>query len=139
MISALVERMAGGELPEEFPRLFVAVNWVMLALLAAGAGVVASPRAATGVLIGGVLANLNLRGLERDCRRVVAWGSVAAYYAGLAVRMGLLALAVTILFLFLPRLFSPIGLFVGLSVGIINFYILTATIVIKRVRYKEAA
>ncbi len=131
--------IARGELPDNFARLFLGVNWMVLAAMTAGAALLSTPQMATGILIGGVMANLNLRGLDKDCKRAVRWGSMAAYYAGMAVRMGLISLAVTVLFLFLPDLFSPLGLFAGLSVGVINFYILTALMVVNRVRFKEAS
>ena len=92
----------------------------------------------TGILAGGFVANLNCIGLERDCKRMVRWHTIIVYYGGLAVRLGLIILAVTAAFLIFPKLVSPIGFLIGLSVAVINFYILLLVMVIQRVRFKEA-
>ena len=127
-----------GNLDPTFIRLFIGINWVILALLMMVSLFFFPAKFASGVLLGGLIANLNCVGLNQDCKRVVRWRSMAVYYAGMAVRMGLVALAVTVAILFYKDFFSPVGLFVGLSVGVINFYLLVLGMLIYRVKYKEA-
>ena len=128
-----------GELGEGFVKAFIAANWVLTGVLGLVCALFASQEMALGILVGGMIANFNCMGLDRDCRRAVRWGSVAAYYGGFAVRIGLIALAVTCAFLFFRDHFSPIGLFIGLSVGVANFYILVLVMLINKVRMKEAS
>ncbi len=127
-----------GNLDPSFIRLFMAANWIVLAILVTTSMLFLSDRFSAGVLVGGVISNLNTLGLDKDCKRMVRWRSMAAYYAGMAVRMGLIALAVTVTILFMKELFSPIGMFVGLSVSVINFYLLVTAMLIYRAKFKEA-
>ncbi|NPA95931.1 MAG: ATP synthase subunit I [Thermodesulfobacteria bacterium] len=127
-----------GNLDPAFIRQFMAANWVVMALLVIGSSFLSSPEMSAGILLGGIIANLNCVGLNKDCKRMMRWRSMAAYYAGMAVRMGLIALAVTVAILFFKETFSPIGLFIGLSVAVINFYLLVIAMLIYRVKFKEA-
>ena len=127
-----------GNLDPAFIRQFMAANWVVMALLVIGSSFLSSPEMSAGILLGGIIANLNCVGLNKDCKRMMRWRSMAAYYAGMAVRMGLIALAVTVVILFFKETFSPIGLFIGLSVAVINFYLLVIAMLIYRVKFKEA-
>jgi len=135
----LIRSILAGELDSRFVKLYLAANWVLMSLIIVVATMVSSLEMAFGILVGGVIANLNFVGLDRDCRRVVRWHSMAAYFGGMAVRMALIALAVTVVLLVFPRTVSPVGLFIGLSVGVINFYVLVLAMVIHRVRLKEEA
>jgi hypothetical protein len=54
------------------------------------------------------------------------------------VRLGLIALAVLVALLIFPQYVSQVGLFVGLSVAVLNFYFWVLAMVIYRVRVKEA-
>ncbi len=116
----------------------MAANWIIMAILVAASTLFSSTEMSAGILLGGIIANLNCVGLDKDCKRVMKWRSMAAYYAGMAVRMGLIALAVTVAILFMKDIFSPIGLFIGLSVAVINFYLLVIAMLIYRVKFKEA-
>ena len=127
-----------GNLDPAFIRLFMAANWIVMAILLVVSTLFSSSQMAAGILLGGVIANLNCIGLDKDCKRMMRWRSMAAYYAGMAVRMGLVALAVTVAILFMKEVFSPIGLFIGLSVSVINFYLLVIAMLIYRVKFKEA-
>ena len=127
-----------GNLDPAFIRLFMAANWITMAVLLVVSTLFSSSQMAAGILLGGVIANLNCIGLDKDCKRMVRWRSMAAYYAGMAVRMGFVALAVTVAILFMKEVFSPIGLFIGLSVAVINFYLLVIAMLIYRVKFKEA-
>ncbi len=116
----------------------MAANWITMAVLLVVSTLFSSSQMAAGILLGGIIANLNCIGLDKDCKRMVRWRSMAAYYAGMAVRMGMVALAVTVAILFMKEVFSPIGLFIGLSVAVINFYLLVIAMLIYRVKFKEA-
>nr|HDN00394.1 hypothetical protein [Deltaproteobacteria bacterium] len=134
----MFKALISGNIDEYFIKYYKFANWILLVLMAVVANVVSSIDIVTGILAGGFIANLNCIGLERDCKRMVRWHTVIVYYGGLAVRLGLITLAVTAAFLIFPKLVSPIGFFIGLSVMVINFYILLLAMVIHRVCFKEA-
>ncbi len=133
-----IKAILTGNLDPAFVRLFMAANWITMAVLLVVSTLFSSSQMAAGILLGGIIANLNCIGLDKDCKRMVRWRSMAAYYAGMAVRMGMVALAITVAILFLKEVFSPIGLFIGLSVAVINFYLLVIAMLIYRVKFKEA-
>lgn len=134
----MFKALINGNIDEHFIKYYKFANWILLLLMAVVANVLSSLDIVTGILAGGFIANLNCIGLERDCKRMVRWHTVIVYYGGLAVRLGLITLAVTAAFLIFPKLISPIGFFIGLSVMVINFYILLLAMVIHRVCFKEA-
>ncbi|HID97096.1 MAG TPA: hypothetical protein EYP57_02755 [Thermodesulfobacteriaceae bacterium] len=134
----ILKNIVSGKLDGQSVRLYFSANWALLAVMLVAATVFATPQMATGILVGGVIANLNCVGLNRDCKRVVRWRNIAVYYGGLAVRLGLIALVVSAALLVFPEYLSPLGLFIGLSVAVVNFYILVLAMVIYRFRYKEA-
>jgi hypothetical protein len=128
-----------GELEPGFVRVFMAANWLLLAVLVAGTALLGTQAIASGVLAGGVLANLNCLGLDRDCQRMVRWKSMGVYYAGMAVRLALVCLAVTVCLIFFGSWISPVGIFMGLSVAVLNFYLVVLGMLFYRFRFKEAA
>ncbi len=134
----MFKALINGNIDEHFIKYYKFANWILLLLMAVVANVLSSLDIVTGILAGGFIANLNCIGLERDCKRMVRWHTVIVYYGGLAVRLGLITLAVTAAFLIFPKLISPIGFFIGLSVMVINFYILLLAMVIHRFCFKEA-
>ena len=134
----MFKALISGNMDEHFLKHYKCANWILLVLMVVVANVVSSLDMATGILVGGFIANLNCMGLERDCKRMVRWHNIIVYYGGFAVRLGLITLAVTVAFLVFPKLVSPIGFLIGLSVAVINFYILLLAMVIQRVRFKEA-
>lgn len=133
-----IGKILSGQLEEDFLRHFRVANLLSTSLLVAGALVFSTPRTAWGILAGAVIATLNCIGLERDCFRVIRMKTVFAYYGGLAVRLALITLAVTVVFFVFPWLVSPVGLFIGLSVAVLNFYVLVIGVLVKRLRAKEA-
>ena len=134
----MFKAVISGHIDEHFIKYYKCANWVLLVLMAVVANMASSLDMVTGILAGGFVANLNCIGLERDCKRMVRWHTIVVYYGGLAVRLGLITLAATAAFLIFPKLVSPIGFLIGLSVAVINFYILLLVMVIQRVRFKEA-
>lgn len=136
---AEMRNILSGNLDEGFLRHFLVANWVLLIVLVTGAALLSTKQMAAGILVGGFIANLNCLGLDRDCKRMVRWRTMAGYFGGLAVRLGLVALAVLAALLIFPGVFSPVGLFIGLSVAVITFYLLTLAMVIHLLfRVKEA-
>ncbi len=134
----MLKAMFRVDLNEQFVKYYMCANWVLLVLMVIVATVVSSLTMATGILVGGFVANFNCMGLNRDCRRMVRWRTILGYLGGFAVRLGLITLAVTVAFLVFPNFLSPVGFIIGLSVVVINFYILVLTMVINRFRFKEA-
>lgn len=133
----MIKYLLAGRIDDQFIRRFISFNWVLSAFMVFVLSFAAG-KLAIGAAIGAVIANFNCMGLNRDCRKVMLWRNIFVYYAGLAVRLGLVALAVTAAFLVFPAYISPVGLFLGLSVAVINFYIMVVVMVINRVRLKEA-
>jgi len=113
-----------GDLDQGFIKIFLVFNFLLTLLISLSMYFIFSDKMAMGALFGGAISNLNCSGLYKDCIRTVKWQTIAAYYGGLAVRMGLISLAVVVLMVFLSDIFSMVGLFTGLSVGVINFYII---------------
>jgi hypothetical protein len=134
----MLRAMLGGELDSRFVKLFLIGNWILTGLLGLVAALFSTPQLAIGILTGGIIANLNCMGLNRDCQRVTRWRNRIAYAGGLIVRLGLIALAVLVALLIFPQYVSQVGLFVGLSVAVLNFYFWVLAMVIYRVRVKEA-
>ncbi len=132
-----IESLLKGELAEGLMTSFLRFNWVIGGLAAIDFYLWREDMFG-GVVMGLLIANLNCLGLQRDCNRVVRWGNIFLYYGGLAVRMALITLAVTVIFLFLPIKISPVGLFIGLSVPVVNFYLIVAMILFYKFRVKEA-
>jgi hypothetical protein len=134
----MIRAILGGDLDSRFVKLFLIANWILTGLLGLGACLVSTPQMAIGILTGGTIANLNCMGLNRDCQRVTRWRNRIAYGGGLIVRLSLIALAVLFALLVFPQFVSQVGLFIGLSVAVLNFYLLVVAMVIYRVRVKEA-
>ncbi|MGQ9744975.1 MAG: ATP synthase subunit I [Dissulfurimicrobium sp.] len=129
----MIRDIVTGRIDEQFIKRFIFLNWLIGGIMVFVL-FFAAKKLAIGMAIGAIIANLNCIGLARDCMKVIRWRNIFVYYAGLAVRLGLIALAVTAAFLMFPAYVSPVGLFLGLSVAIINFYIMVIVMVINRVR-----
>jgi hypothetical protein len=136
-MTTAIRSLLKGELAEGLMTSFLRFNWIIGGLAAMGFYLWRQDMFG-GVVMGLLIANLNCLGLQRDCNRVVRWGNIFLYYGGLAVRMALITLAVTVIFLFLPVKISPVGLFIGLSVPVANFYLIVAMILFYKFRVKEA-
>jgi len=136
-MTTAIRSLLKGELAEGLMTSFLRFNWIIGGLAAMGFYLWRQDMFG-GVVMGLLIANLNCLGLQRDCNRVVRWGNIFLYYGGLAVRMALITLAVTVIFLFLPVKLSPVGLFIGLSVPVANFYLIVAMILFYKFRVKEA-
>ncbi len=135
-----VAEILHGDFDVDFISIFHRINLLLLAVMVLAAGGFWGAKVALGVLLGAGLATVNCWGLDRDCNRLMRWRSMAAYYGGFAVRLGLVVLAVTVIFLFFPHFVSVVGFLVGLSVVIVNFYIWVLGILVFRVLgTKEAA
>jgi len=134
----MLRTIISGNLDGQFLKYYMAANWVLLGLMVTVAGAISSFSVVVGILVGGIIANLNSIGLERDCRRTVRCHNKGSYYSGFVVRLVFITVAVLAALLIFPEALSPVGLFIGLSTGVINFYILALAMVIHRVHFKEA-
>jgi len=128
-----VAQILRGDFDTDFITMFHWLNWALFSALVIGALLFFNFRVAVGVFWGSLLATINCMGLHKDCSRLLRMRSMAAYFAGLAVRLGLILLAVTVIFLFFKKFVSTIGFLVGLSVVIVNFYIWVLGILIFKV------
>lgn len=135
----MIRGVLRGDLDETFMRTFRAANLLLTSIFVLGALLVSTPRMACGILVGGAIATLNCMGLERDCWRLVRMRTIFAYYGGLAVRLGVITLALIASLFIFSEVVAPAGLFIGLSVSAINFYILVAMVLVNRARTKEVA
>ncbi len=131
-----IKNLIAGHFDDGFVCHFLIFNWLTGVVLIAILSFFTSEQIIVGTAIGFAIASLNSAGLHKDCLRVMRYSSVYVYYGGLAVRIGLIALVVTVALLYLKSYVSPIGLFIGLSVPVINFYLLTLLVVITTFRYK---
>jgi len=128
-----IAQILKGDFDTDFITMFHWVNWAIFIVLVIGALLFFDMRTVYGVFLGSFIATINCIGLHKDCSRLLRMRSMAAYFGGLAVRLGLIVLAVTVIFLFFKQFVSTIGFLVGLSVVIVNFYIWVLGILIFKV------
>jgi hypothetical protein len=103
------------------------LNWLLLLVMTAAAGLLISPYFAKGLFIGGLIANISFILLKKDITRVLAGPLNAAkgrflikYYARLTV------LALILFFLVRYKSIHLVGLLVGLSTVVISIGIMVA-------------
>ena len=103
------------------------LNWLLLLVMTAAAGLFISPYFAKGLFIGGLIANISFVLLKKDITRVLSGPLNAAkgrflikYYVRFTV------LALILLFLVRYRSIHLVGLLVGLSTVVISIGIMVA-------------
>ena len=103
------------------------LNWLLLLVMTAAAGLFISPYFAKGLFIGGLIANISFVLLKKDITRVLSGPLNAAkgrflikYYIRFTV------LALILLFLVRYRSIHLVGLLVGLSTVVISIGIMVA-------------
>ena len=103
------------------------LNWLLLLVMTAAAGLFISPYFAKGLFIGGLIANISFVLLKKDITRVLSGPLNAAkgrflikYYVRFTV------LALILLFLVKYRSIHLVGLLVGLSTVVISIGIMVA-------------
>jgi hypothetical protein len=103
------------------------LNWLLLLVMTAAGGLSISPHFATGIFIGGLIANISFILLKKDITRVLSGPLNAAkgrflikYYFRLTV------LALILFFLVKYSTIHLVGLLVGLSTVVISIGIMVA-------------
>jgi len=130
-----------GDFDTDFIKIFHYINWILLLSFVFASYYMYDLRIAISVFLGALIATVNCIGLDRDCVNLLRLKSVFAYMSRFAVRLGLILLAVTALFLFFPKQISSFAFLVGLSVVVVNFYIWVLGILVFKVidNNREAA
>ncbi len=121
-----------GNLDKDLGKRFILACWAMLALEVAAANIWWSPQGVKGILLGGIIANINIIGVFRDTHRIVKFKTATVYYIGVITR---LILAGVILVTFLkkfPGSFSILGIFIGISSVPIAFFLMVFQIVLTK-------
>ena len=103
------------------------LNWLLLAAMAAAAGLFISPYFAKGLFIGGLIANISFILLKKDITRVLA-GPLNAAKGRFLIKyyIRLTALALVLFFLVKYKSIHLVGLMVGLSTVVISIGIMVA-------------
>lgn len=125
-----------GELDEGLANRFLIGNWFILVALLAGANIWWSPEGVRGIALGGLVAALNAVGVLRDTKRIVKWRSQTVYFIGMVTRLLLAIIVISTFVLKFPGKFSLVGIFVGVSVVPITFFLLV--IQMKLIRKKDS-
>lgn len=110
------------EVSESFIKKLHLANWLLTVALALAVFILGYERSVIlGVILGGVIANLNFHSLHKDVKTFISrWGGkgrgllLVKYYARLAV------VGVVLYFLITNKIVNPLSLLVGLSVVVIN-------------------
>ncbi len=126
-----------GKIDKGLGKRFMLACWAMLAVEMAAANIWGSPALVKGILLGGVVANLNIIGTFRDTNRMVRLKTTLVYYIGVLSR---LILAGVIFYTFLkkfPGSFSIIGILIGVSTVPLAYSILVFQIILTRRRLEK--
>ncbi len=96
----------------------------MLLVEIAAADLLWTPNGLKGILLGGIIACVNVLGTLRDTNRIVKYKTTFVYYIGVIGRLILSVLIIVTFFRKFPGSFSIPGIFIGLSVVPITFFLL---------------
>ncbi len=126
-----------GDIDKGLVKRFMLACWAMLAVEVAAANIWASPEVVKGVLLGGVLANLNIIGTFRDTTRMVKLKTAIVYYIGVFARLAVAGLIVYTFLKKFPGSFSVIGILIGVSTVPLAYFILVFQIMLTRRRLEK--
>jgi len=127
-----------GELDEGLGKRFLIAIWIILLALVAGGNLFWTPQGVHGILLGGIVAGINALGIWRDTKRLVKWRNQAVYFIGWIARMTLAILVIATLVVRFPGTFSLPGVFLGITVVPITFFILVFQMqLVKRRKEKD--
>jgi len=113
-----------GDIDKGLGRRFIITCWAMLLLEVAAANIWWTPHGLKGILLGGVIACLNVIGTFRDTNRIVRFKTTLVYYIGVLTRLVLTGVIIVTFLKRFPGSFSILGIFIGLSVVPIAFFLL---------------
>jgi len=113
-----------GDVDEGLGKRFLIAIWIILLALVAAGNLFWNPSGVHGIILGGVVACVNVLGIWRDTKRLVKWRNQAIYFIGWTARMVLAVLIIAIFVLKFPGKFSLPGIFLGITVVPITFFVL---------------
>lgn len=121
-----------GNIDEGLGKRFIIACWAMLALEVAAANLWWNPEGVKGILLGGIIANINILGTFRDTNRIVKFRTPLVYYIGVLTRLVLTGIIIFTFIKNFPGSFSFLGIFIGLSVVPIAFLLMVFQAVLTR-------
>ncbi len=113
-----------GNIDEGLGKRFMIACWAMLALEVATANLWWNPQGVKGILLGGIIANLNILGTFRDTGRIVKFRAAWVYYIGVLARLVLAGAIILTFIKKFPGSFSFLGIFIGISVVPLAFFLM---------------
>ncbi len=126
-----------GKLDKNLGKRFILTCWAMLALEIAAANLWWTPQGVKGILLGGIIANINLFGVFRDTHRIVKYNTAAVYYIGVLARLVLAGIILVTFLKKFPGSFSILGIFVGISSVPLAFFLMLFQMLLTRKRMGE--
>ncbi len=121
-----------GNIDEGLGKRFIIACWAMLAIEVAAANLWWNPQGVKGILLGGIIANINILGTFRDTNRIVKFRTTLVYYIGVLTRLVLTGIIIFTFIKKFPESFSFLGIFIGLSVVPIAFLLMVFQAVLTR-------
>ena len=113
-----------GNIDKGLAKRFIIACWAMLVVVTAAANICWTPEGVKGILLGGIIANLNIIGTFRDTSRIVKFKTALVYYVGVLARLILTCIIILTFLKKFPGTFSIPGIFIGLSVVPLSFFLL---------------
>lgn len=113
-----------GNIDKGLAKRFMIACWAMLVVVTAAANIWWTPEEVKGILLGGIIANLNIIGTFRDTNRIVKFKTAIVYYVGVLARLILAGIIILTFLKKFPGAFSIPGIFIGLSVVPLAFFLL---------------
>ncbi len=108
----------------EFTRSFFRRNWLILGLAVIGGQVFGSTPVASGILAGGLVTLASFYWLSRSLKKLLGPGAGGSKFAmQLLSMLKILIIALVLLLLILNFNIDPIGLLIGLSVIVVNVFV----------------
>ncbi|RUM91003.1 MAG: hypothetical protein DSZ23_01775 [Thermodesulfatator sp.] len=126
-----------GDIDKGMGKRFMLACWAMLAAEVAVANIWWTPEGVKGILLGGIIANLNIIGTFRDTNRIVKFRTSIVYYIGVLTRLVLTGVVIVTFIKKFPGSFSFLGIFIGLSVVPLAFFILVFQAILTRRRIED--
>ncbi len=123
-----------GDIDKSLGKRFMLACWAMLALEVAAANIWWTPQGVKGILLGGIIANINIIGTFRDTHRIVKFKTAVVYYIGVLTRLILAGVIIVTFLKKFPGAFSILGIFIGISVVPIAFFLMVFQTLLTRKR-----
>ncbi len=122
-----------GYLDKDLGKRFIITTWILLIAAVAAANAFWTTEGMKGILLGGIVANLNTIGVFRDTKRLMKWRRQFVYYIGAITRLILAGVIILTFLKKFPGQFSIIGIFIGVSIIPLSFFMLLLQMLLKGV------